>query len=259
MGGLWGLLGGLASGLAGGTLSGMFGIGGGVALVPLLGVLLHLDQHQAQGVTLAALLLPIGLPAVLHYRSRGVFVRWDLVGLLLLGFLGGVWAGAVIANRIPAGPLRWGFIAFLGCLVLRSLFHHARKEAPEPRPLPPLPDLALPGLAIGFAGGAASGLLGIGGGLVIIPLLAWRFGMPQHEAQVTSLALMLPPIGLPGVLVYARASRGLPWLVLAGVALGFLLGAGLGARLATRTPGPALRWGFIGVMVAMMVLLAIRG
>jgi hypothetical protein len=256
----WEFLGGLGSGLVGGALSGLFGVGGGIVMVPLLGVLLHLKQHQAQGVTLAAMLFPIGLPAVLHYRAKGVRIRWNLVLLLLLGFLGGVWLGAVVANRIHEGPLRWGFIAFLLLLAVRAALQASRKPRDEGSTQETnTRSLILPGLVVGFAGGLGSGLLGIGGGLIIIPLLAWWLGMPQHEAQVTSLALMLPPIGLPGVLVYARSQAGLPWLVLLGVILGFLAGTALGARLATRTQGPVLRWGFIGLMVAMAGLLAARG
>lgn len=257
---LWGLLGGLGSGFTGGLLSGLFGVGGGIVLVPLLGLLLHLTQHQAQGVTLAALLFPIGLPAVLHYRAQGVVIRWKLVGLLLVGFLGGVWSGAIIANRIPEAPLRWGFIGFLGFLAGRAGLQ-ALRGTPEPeRPhAPAFQAMVVPGLVIGLLGGLASGLLGIGGGLIVIPLLGWWLGLPQHEAQVTSLALMLPPIGLPGVLVYARSGSGLPWLVLVGVVAGFLVGAALGAQVATRLKGPALRWAFIGIVVAMAGLLASRG
>ena len=57
-------LAGAGSGFAGGMLSGMFGVGGAIVQVPLLALALHLDQHQAQGATLAAMLLPNGLPAV---------------------------------------------------------------------------------------------------------------------------------------------------------------------------------------------------
>lgn len=255
----WPLLGGFGSGLAGGLLSGLFGIGGGIVLVPLLGLLLHLTQHQAQGVTLAAMLLPNGLPAVLHYRRHGVRLRWNLVGCLAAGFLGGVWVGAVVANLIPPTPMRWGFVVFLLALALRFAIQQARPGFEEPAS----PDLALsrmllPGLLIGALGGAASGLLGIGGGVVVIPLLIAWLGLPQREATLTSLALMLPPIGLPGVLRYARAQGGLPWLVLAGLAVGFACGAFLGARAATRTRGPALRRAFIALLVLMAALLAAR-
>jgi hypothetical protein len=104
----------------------------------------------------------------------------------------------------------------------------------------------------------ASGLLGLGGGVVIIPLLVTFLKLPQHQAQATSLAVMLPPIFLPGVLVYAAAQKGLPWAILGGVAAGFMLGALLGARLATTVKGPALRILFAVVMVAMAVLMVAR-
>lgn len=252
---LWALFGGLLAGISGGVLSGLFGIGGGIVLVPLLGLLLHLNQHQAQGVTLAAMLLPNGLPAVLHYRRAGVPIRWPLVGLLVIGFLGGVLAGSLLANRIPPVPLRWGFVGFLLFLALRFALQARPRPGSEARPGVHR-HAVLAGLVIGFCGGVASGLLGIGGGIVVIPLLVWWMGMPQHEAQVTSLALMLPPIGLPGVLVYARAQGGLPWLALLGVALGFAMGAFLGARTATRAKGDALRRGFILLLLAMAGLLA---
>ena len=78
----------------------------------------------------------------------------------------------------------------------------------------------------------------------MIPLLVAVLGLKQHEAQGTSLAVMLPPVGLPGVLVYSAARGGLPWLVVACVAAGFLAGGALGARVARRVKGPALVRGF---------------
>ncbi len=248
---------GFGSGLAGGLLSGMFGIGGGIVLVPLLGLALGLNQHQAQGVTLAAMLLPNGLPAVLHYRRMGVPIRWRLVALLVAGFLGGVVGGSLLANRIPEAPLRWGFAGFMVLMAVRMLL---AGEAKAPRPFPSIAGAAMvaPGLAIGLVGGVSSGLLGIGGGVVIIPLLASWFGMSQHEAQATSLAVMLPPIFLPGVIVYATAQSGLPWAIMGGVAAGFMAGAFVGARLATSVKGPALRIAFAAVMAVMAGLMLRR-
>ena len=117
----------------------------------------------------------------------------------------------------------------------------------------------LPGLAIGAAGGLASGLLGIGGAILMIPLMVWRLRQNQHEAQAASLTLMLAPIGLPGVWVYAHSGTGLPWAPLAGVAAGFLLGAYGGARIATRIHGIRLRQGFALLMAAMAGLLYMKG
>lgn len=248
---------GFGSGLAGGLLSGMFGIGGGIVLVPLLGLALGLNQHQAQGVTLAAMLLPNGLPAVLHYRRMGVPIRWRLVAILVVGFLGGVYGGSLLANRIPEPPLRWGFAAFMVLMAVRMLLAGEAK-APGPAPSVSGAGTVAIGLAIGLVGGVSSGLLGIGGGVVIIPLLAGWLGMSQHEAQATSLAVMLPPIFLPGVIVYAAAQHGLPWAILGGVAAGFMAGAFVGARLATSVKGPALRIAFAAVMAAMAALMLRR-
>ena len=253
-------LAGLGSGAGGGLLAGLFGVGGGLILIPLLTFFLHLEQHQAQGITLAALLLPNGLPAVLHYRKRGVPIHWPLVGFLICGFVGGVYAGARAANHLPAAPLRLLFLALLLALAARMWFLQPPGELEGQIPVPPAArEIWLPGLLIGLAGGFASGLLGIGGAILMNPLMVWRLRLPQHQAQLASLAMMLPPIGLPGVLVYAQSQHGLPWMILAGLAVGFLLGAYGGARLATRMRGSALRRAFAGVMVLMAGLLMMRG
>jgi uncharacterized membrane protein YfcA len=226
-------LGGLAAGLAAGLLSGMFGIGGGIVLVPLLGLLLGLPQKEAQGVTLAVLLLPIGLPAVLAYAKR-VTIRWWLVAALVVGFLGGVSLGARIAVGLDERPLRILFSCFVAVAAALLWRRAARRSGPPA-------DAGAPqrsdwnGLWIGAAGGVLAGLFGIGGGIVMVPLLVWAQGVDQHEAQAVSLAVMLPPVGLPGVLVYAQARGGvLPWILMAFVAAGFAFGALGGARLAVR-------------------------
>jgi uncharacterized membrane protein YfcA len=250
----------LVAGVGGGILAGLFGVGGGMVLIPLLGLVLGLDQHRAQGVALAAMLLPNGLPAVLFMRRKGIPIHWPLVGMATVGFLPAVMAGAGIAGLIPERELRLGFACVLVAMSGRTLLRR--------RPARELPDSAaalsfhrswLPGLVIGAAGGVASGLLGIGGAILMIPLMVWWLKLPQHEAQATSLVLMLAPIGLPGVWVYARSGHGLPWLVLAGVAVGFLFGAYGGARIAVRTKGPRLRQGFALLMAAMALMLFLKG
>jgi hypothetical protein len=249
-------LAGMAAGLGGGVLSGLFGVGGGIVLIPLLALLLGLNQHQAQGVTLAALLLPNSLPAVLHFRSRGYAIHWKLVGALVLAFLPGVWLGAKIANRIPDGPLRIGFVIFLLLLAVRTFLQ--KRSAPATANIaPPSPPWA-PGLVIGLIGGLCAGLLGIGGGVVMIPLMVLWLKLPQHEAQLASIVVLLPPVGLPGVIVYAQSQAFFPWLVLIGLALGFQAGAFGGARVATRIAGPRLQRIFAAVMVLLAVILLVR-
>jgi uncharacterized membrane protein YfcA len=251
---------GLGTGLCGGLLSGLFGVGGGIVMVPLLGLILGLDQHRAQGVTLAAMLLPTGLPAVLEYHRRGIHTSLRLVGVLSLAFVFGIYGGSRVASLIPSTGLRWGFVVFLALLSVKTYFRPELSAVD--RTLEPL-DLSNRlwswGLPIGLAAGIVSGLTGLGGAVVVIPMLASRFRMTQHEAQLTSLAMLLPPIGLPGVYVYAKVQGGLPWAVIAAVGVGFALGALLGARIATRVKGVHLKQYYAVVVMAMALLLALHG
>jgi uncharacterized protein len=95
----------LLAGVTGGIASGMFGIGGGVIVVPILGLLLGFSQHRAQGTSLVALIPPTGLLAVIAYAHAG-YVSWQTGLLLIPGvFLGGI-AGGSIAKKIPSPKMR---------------------------------------------------------------------------------------------------------------------------------------------------------
>jgi hypothetical protein len=114
---LWLLLG---IGLVAGILSGFFGIGGGVILVPALVFLVGLTQHQAIGTSLAILVVPVGLGAVLvHYSHGHVNLRIGIV-IALAMLVGGV-IGARLAQSVSAAWLRLGFGVFvilLGCYLV---------------------------------------------------------------------------------------------------------------------------------------------
>jgi uncharacterized membrane protein YfcA len=102
----------LLTGLLGGIASGMFGIGGGTIMVPILGLLLGFSQHRAQGTSLVALIPPTGLLAVMAYGKMG-YVDWRIGLLLIPGvFLGGI-AGGIIAKRIPAAMMRRVFAVLM--------------------------------------------------------------------------------------------------------------------------------------------------
>ena len=109
-----------------GIASGMFGIGGGVILVPLLGVLFAFEQHRAQGTSLIALIPPTGVLAIMAYSNEG-FVSWKTGLLLIPGvFLGGI-AGGKIAKKIPPRRMRQifaGLLFMLGALQAFSAWWH---------------------------------------------------------------------------------------------------------------------------------------
>src|SRR5229473_3761526 len=98
-----------------GVASGMFGVGGGVLLVPLLGLLFAFDQHRAQGTSLVALIPPTGALALMAYSKEG-FVSWKTGILLIPGvFLGGI-AGGMLARKIRPQRMRQIFAGILFAL-----------------------------------------------------------------------------------------------------------------------------------------------
>jgi uncharacterized membrane protein YfcA len=88
-------------------------------------------------------------------------------------------------------------------------------------------------ITIGLGIGAISGMVGIGGGVLVIPALMILFGFTQQKANGTSLAMLLPPIGILAVLSYARAGN-VNWVVAGLLALGFFFGAHFGAWIVNR-------------------------
>lgn len=115
----------LLTGILGGVASGLFGIGGGTIMVPILGLLLGFTQHRAQGTSLVALIPPTGVLAVLAYGKMG-YVDWR-VGLLLIPgvFLGGI-AGGKIAKSIPSAMMRRVFAALMFLFGVWQIFSVVR-------------------------------------------------------------------------------------------------------------------------------------
>jgi len=84
-------------------------------------------------------------------------------------------------------------------------------------------------MLLGIAAGAASGIVGIGGGVFLVPALVFLFGLSQHQAQGATLALMVPPIGIIAAWTYWRQGY-VDLRIAALIAAGFLIGSLLGAR-----------------------------
>ncbi len=108
----------LLIGLLAGILSGLFGIGGGLIIIPALILFFKMNQHLAQGTSLGALLLPVGLLGFLEYfRNGNVNIKGSL--LIALGLFIGAYFGANIANIIPTKTLSKLFAIFLVIVAIR--------------------------------------------------------------------------------------------------------------------------------------------
>jgi len=108
---------------------------------------------------------------------------------------------------------------------------------------------------LGVIAGTLSGLIGIGGGIIIIPVLIFLFGMSQHEAQGTTLALMVPPIGLLAALTYYQHGH-VNLKIAALICLGFFLGGWIGAQAATSISNAVLEkiFGFVLLLISLKML-----
>ena len=108
----------------------------------------------------------------------------------------------------------------------------------------------VPYIMLGLAAGTLSGLIGIGGGIVIIPALLFLFGFTQIQAQGTTLALMVPPIGLLAAWTYYRhGAVNLPAALM--ICIGFFVGGLLGAKVAVVLPNMLLRRMFGAGMIVL--------
>ncbi len=112
-------------------------------------------------------------------------------------------------------------------------------------------------ILLGLVAGLLSGLIGIGGGVIIVPALLFLFGFSQHQAQGTTLALMVPPIGLPAAWTYYKQGN-VNFEVALLICAGFFLGGFIGARFATGLSNVALEriFGVAMLLIGVKMLVA---
>jgi len=115
------ILGIIALGMVAGVLSSMVGIGGGIVIVPILVLAFGLNQHTAQGTTLAMLSFPVSLVAALAYHKRGM-VDWRIAIILGLGFVVGGYFGGKVAVDIPSAIIKKVFAIVMILIAVKFLF-----------------------------------------------------------------------------------------------------------------------------------------
>ncbi len=228
-------------GAIGGTFSGALGVGGGIVMVPLLLMLLKFDQRRAAATSLAAIVLS----SISGAATYGVAGHTDVIAGLLLG-AGGV-AGTLIGTRLlkvlPIAVLRWGFIVLLVVIAVRMFLVVPDRGADIEYTVAIGIGLVVSGVVMGIL----AGMFGIGGGVLIVPLLVAVFGVSDLIAKGTSLLAMIP-ISISGSIANVRNQlvRPLDGLIIGGTALLASLG---GAAIAFIMP-PWLSTLLFGLFVA---------
>lgn len=253
-----------------GVLSGMFGIGGGAIIVPALILFLDFTQKAATGTSLGALLLPVGIFACIEYYRQDK-LKILPAAMVALGLTVMSWVGATLAISLPDDQLQTGYGVLL--IVMAWRYIAPRKWAKELRgeavPAPPERDVdyrspRVLGLAlgVGLIAGVASGLFGIGGGVVIVPALMIIGGFDQKLATGTSLGALLLPVGLPAVWAFAQPTAEAPAgyvsiATAAPIAIMLMLGAIIGARITLGLPTKTVKrlYGFFLLFVGLRFLL----
>jgi len=232
----------LGIGAVGGLLSGMFAIGGGVVLVPLLKAMVRMDHRRAVATSLLAI-VPTAVVASIAYIANGEF---DPVAaaLISVGAIAGALVGSALLRRIPVLWLEWMFIALLVVIAVRlALVAPVRGDTVVFSPA-----VAVAYVTLGLFIGVASGLFGIGGGVLAVPALVVLFSMSDLVAKGTSLLVVLPT-SVVGTVANTRAGL---TDVRAGLAVGAAAAATsvLGVRIALAM-SPRLS----GVLFAALLLL----
>jgi uncharacterized protein len=184
-------------GAAAGFLSGVFGVGGGILIVPGLVLLLKMEQRLAHGTSLGAI-LPIAVAGVIGF-ALDHSVDWTAGGLIILGAVGGAVIGARLLGHLSDRFLRLAFGLFLVATAIRLLLN---THAPSGRgPIGVWLALAL--VVVGVVSGIVAGLLGVGGGVIVVPVLVVLFSVPDPVAKGTSL-LVIIPTAISGTIVNHR-------------------------------------------------------
>ena len=203
-----------------GLTSGLFGVGGGIVIVPCLVYVARMDQRRAQALSLVAI-VPIAISGTLGY-ALDTQVDWPVAALIASGGIVGALLGTELLHRAPIRALQLAFAAAALITAVELFLHTPAPSDPGALSVP----LGAAYIVVGFAAGIASGLLGVGGGIVVVPVLTLLFGFPAVLAKGTSLAYMVPTSIIGG---YRNIRNGLaelrPALVIGAAGVLTALGA----------------------------------
>ena len=247
----------LGTGIAAGFASGLLGIGGGFIMAPVqyivftdMGLSIDMAIRLAFGTNLLVI-LPTALSGIWRHNKQGA-VQWKAAVIMGISGTATAFGGATLATHLPGEALKitFGVVALLGGI--RMLTARPPKVELEPR------DNLWLFVAWSVPIGLLTGILGIGGGIMAVPVMVMALKFRMHTAVATSLAIMLftsiggiigyivNGIGVPDLPPYSIGYVNLPsWLLLAVSSIGM---AQVGAITAHRLPAGKLRYIFVILM-----------
>jgi uncharacterized protein len=256
-----------ASGLLAGAFGAMLGLGGGVLIVPILTLGFGVPLPAAVGTSLICVIATSTGAAAINVRAGRADVRLGIT--LGAGTVVGAVTGGVLAGFLPERTVAGLFAVLLGYTAL-TMLRRLRGDPPEAVDAPPTDPAApdgptapsyrshrlAPALGGSFLAGNVSGLLGVGGGIVTVPLVHLVMGAPMQVAVSTSNFM----IGLTAAAgAYAYLFRGdVDPRQAAPMVVGVALGAGLGAVLGSRVRTAWLTGSFVIVVGYVAVQMALR-
>jgi uncharacterized membrane protein YfcA len=219
----WEALLGVLVGFVAGLLSGLFGVGGGIVTTPAVNVVLGGSAIQAIATPLPVI-FPTSLVGAFTYARAGEVsfraARWAIGP----GIVGAV-VGALLTERVNAHLLLLVTAVVIGWTAIQLIRGGTPKVAWEKGKTP-----VWKHATIGLLAGFVSGLLGVGGGIIMVPAFTLFVGMPLKRALGTSL-VVIAALVVPGTLVHWALGH-IDWAIFAVLTLGVVPGARLGAHLA---------------------------
>lgn len=236
-------------GVCAGTFAGLFGIGGGLLIVPALIFSFKLQGfapdvliHMAIGTSLATIAVTSTSSVIMHHKKGAV--KWSVLPYMVLGIALGVWLGVITAIHLKGKTLQL-ILGLFVILVATNMLLNVRLSSFSFKRKSGAPLLFMVGSIIGWK----SGILGIGGGMLSVPFLKF-YGLPIKKAVATSAACGVPIaiVGAISNIVLGSGNPMLPeysigfvyWPAFAGIVLTSTVCARFGARLAHRLPAKTL-------------------
>lgn len=239
-----------------GFSGGVLGIGGGLLAIPLLGLILGMNQQMAQGTALI-MVVPAVLMTLRQYNRRA---RLDIRAAAIGGAASVIftWMGAQIALGLDPVLLRRVYAVFVFGIALFYFHQSTRKRRVRSGAVTTsMPDVhAAWFAAVGALAGIAGGIFGVGGSVLVVPLLTTVLRYTQTGAQGLALSMVVPSTTV-ALATYAWHGQ-VDWVVGMPLALGSILMVPFGVRLAYSLPEPRLKLIFACMLLVIMMMLLFK-